>query len=65
MKFLKTYAPILLSPTFWGLTLSAFAKIVALNAWLDAPTMDITANWIMAVTGVNIVWKGAKKVSGK
>ncbi len=62
MNFFKKYAPILLSPTFWGFTLSAFAKVVALNGWLDEATMSIIAQWLFNVTGVNVIWKGAKKI---
>ena len=65
MEFIKKHVPILLSPTFWGITLSAFAKIIALNGWMDGPNMSIIAEWILMATGVNVIWKGAKKISAK
>lgn len=64
MEWLKKHAPILLSPTFWGLTLSAFAKVVSLYGWMDEALMDIIADWLLLATGVNVIWKGAKKVAG-
>lgn len=64
MEWLKENAPLLFSPTFWGLTLSAFAGVVAHYAWLDQFMMETIATWILMVTGVNIVWRGASKIGG-
>ena len=63
MEFIKKYAPLLLSVTFWGLTLSAFAGIVAHYGWLDEFMMQTISEWLFTVTGVNVIWKGAKKIS--
>lgn len=60
---LKTFAPVLWSKTFWGFTLSAVFKIFALYGWIDTGLMEILATWVFTVTGVNVIWKGAKKVA--
>lgn len=62
MTSLKAFAPIFWSKTFWGLTLSAVFSIFALYGWIDAKLMAILATWTLEVTGVNIIWKAAKKI---
>jgi len=65
MEWLRKNVSLVFSPVFWGLTLSAFAKIVALNGWLDEATLNIIALWILEITGVRIVWRSAEKLSNK
>lgn len=65
MQWLKTNFPILFSPTFWGLTLSAFFQMVELYQWMSPELANILTTWLIGITGVNILWKTANKVSGK
>jgi len=62
MFSLKQFAPVLWSKTFWGFTLSAIFKVFALYGWLDVELMEILSSWVFTVTGVNVVWKAAKKI---
>lgn len=64
MEKLRKLAPVFFSPTFWGLTLSAVFAILSHYNVLNAEVMEIIYKWLIGVTGVNIVWKGATKISG-
>jgi len=65
MKTLKAKAPILFSPTFWGLTFTAVFSVLGYYEVADEGLLTIIATWLAGITGVNIVWKFGKKVSGK
>lgn len=65
MNWLRTNFPVLFSPTFWGLTLAALFAIADLYAWFRPELAEILRNWLIGVTGVNIVWKGATKLAGQ
>lgn len=65
MEYLRSKFPILFSPTFWGLTLSFIFKVLAYKEAADVELLNIISTWLISVTGVNIVWKGAKKIGGK
>ena len=62
MAWLRSFAPVLWSKTFWGFTQSAIFKVFALYGWLDVALMEILSTWVFTVTGVNVIWKGAKKI---
>lgn len=53
------------SATFWGLTFAGLFKIAALKGWADEATLNIIFEWLVGVTGVNILWKFGKKVGSK
>ncbi len=63
MVWLKKHFSILFSPTFWGLTFAGLFKLAALKGWSDEATLNIAFEWLVGVTGVNIVWKFANKIN--
>jgi hypothetical protein len=65
MTWLKTYVPVLFSPTFWGLTLTAVFALASLHNWLPSADLDIVWKWLLGVTGVGIIYKSANKLSGQ
>ena len=65
MNYIRENAPLLLSPTFWGLTLTGLFATAELYAWVDPELMKIVYTWLLGVTGVNIVWKTGQKISGQ
>lgn len=64
MNYLKENAPILFSPTFWGLTFTAIFSVLGYYEVADEGLLTIIATWLGGITGVNIVWKFGKKVAG-
>ena len=62
MEWLKKFAPIFWSKTFWGFTLSALFEVAALYGWIDQALMEILAKFVFTITGVNVIWKGATKI---
>lgn len=65
MTWLKVNIPVLFSPTFWGVTLTAFFGLAEAWQWFKPEIADILVKWSASVVGVNIVWKFGKKFSGK
>jgi hypothetical protein len=63
MIWLKANAPILFSKVFWGYTLTGIAKVIAFYGWVDEGVMNIVAEYLFAITSVNVVWKAASKIS--
>jgi hypothetical protein len=65
MIWLKVNVPILFSKVFWGLTLAALFRVASLNGWTDEATLNIVSDWLIGITGVNIIYKAAVKVAGQ
>lgn len=63
MELLRRFAPVFWSKTFWGLTLAMIFKVAAFYGWAEPGLLDIISTWIFGVTGVNIIWKTAKKIN--
>jgi len=65
MTWLYEHAPLLFSPTAWGIAVTATLVYLKAKGFMD----ELTATWLAemfgAWTGVNIIWKSAKKVAGK
>ena len=65
MNWLRQNIPLFFSPTFWGLTFAGLFKLAALHNWLPEADLDIVAAWLVGITGVNVIWKAAKKSAGQ
>jgi len=61
MDWLHKHFPILFSATAWGLILSFLFWLVAYLGWADQVLLERIALLVLELTGVNVVWKAAKK----
>ena len=65
MAWLKENFSLLFSPIFWGWTLSALLKVVAIEGWVDVASIDVIANFVMLVTGTGTAIKVGKDIGNK
>lgn len=63
IQWIKANVPVLLSPRFWGVVITATLIWVRAEGWID----ELTATWLAtiagAATGIGIIDKVAEKVS--